>query len=116
MSLQYNQNVPISSISLGEQISQLPVDKIPSTPTEMNLVEHLFKKNQSTFSLIFEEAKDSIIVGILVILFCIPSVDTMIQKLFTFTQTSLYFLLTIKALLAGVLYWLIRHFYLSRAK
>ena len=52
MSLQYNQNVPISSISLGEQISQLPVDKIPSTPTEMNLVEHLFKKNQSTFRII----------------------------------------------------------------
>lgn len=116
MTIQYNQNAPTSSISLGDQISLLPVDKMPSTPEEIQLVNHLFKQNHSTFSLIFQEAKDSIIVGILVIIFCNPYVESIIQKLLPFTQSSVYFLLTIKAILAGILYWLVRHFYLSRAK
>jgi len=117
MSIQYNKNTPqpaAMQMLAGDPIAQLPIDKTPPSQNEIHIIDSLFKKHRRTMDVIFEEAKGAIIVGLLVVLFCLPNIDTIIQKFLPITQKSLYFLLFFKGLIAAVLYWLIKHFYLSR--
>jgi hypothetical protein len=119
MSIQYNKNTqPVMQtqmqIPAGDPLSQLPVDKTPPSQNEIHIIDTLFKKHRGTMDIIFEEAKGAIIVGLLVVLFCLPNIDTIIQKFLPITQKSLYFLLVVKGLIASVIYWLVKHFYLSR--
>ena len=117
MSIQYNKNTQPSEMQMsvgGDPIAQLPVDKTPPSQNEIHIIDSLFKKHRKTMDVIFEEAKSAIIVGLLVIMFCLPNIDTIIQKFLPITQKSLYFLLFFKGLIASVMYWLIKHFYLSR--
>lgn len=116
MSIQYNN--PTSAMTMqmptGDPIAKLPVDKTPPSQNEIHIIDSLFKKHRSTMDVIFEEAKSSIIVGLLVIMFCLPHIDTIVQKILPITQKSVYFLLFVKGLLASFIYWLLKHFYLSR--
>jgi uncharacterized integral membrane protein len=98
----------------GDLITQLPIDQQQPTPHEVQIIDTLFKKHKGTMDVMFEEAKDSIIVALVIILFCLPQVDATIQKLLPITHKSPYILMLIKALAAGVLFWLLKHFYLSR--
>jgi len=98
----------------GDLITQLPIDQHQPTPHEVQIIDTLFKKHKGTMDVMFEEAKDSIIVALVIILFCLPQVDATIQKLLPITHKSPYILMLIKALAAGVLFWLLKHFYLSR--
>jgi hypothetical protein len=114
MSIQYQQNAPSMSFQAGDPISQLPVDKNPPNINEIHIIDTLFKKHRKTMDVILEEAKDAIIVGLLIIGFCLPQVDNIINKILPISQKSLYFLLAIKGILASIIYWFIKHFYLSR--
>ena len=116
MSIQYNKNTqpPTMQMSAGDPIAQLPVDKTPPSQNEIHIIDTLFKKHRKTMDVIFEEAKGAIIVGLLVIMFCLPNIDSIIQKFLPITQKSLYFLLFVKGLIASIIYWLVKHFYLSR--
>ena len=114
MSIQYGQPEPSLSFQAGDPIAQLPVDKTPPNMNEIHIIDTLFKKHRRTIDVIFEEAKDALIVGLLIITFCLPQVDTIISKILPMTQKSMYFLLLSKGLLAAILYWFIKHFYLSR--
>ena len=109
-SIQYSQ-----PLATGDQIAHLPVDKNPPLPNEVHIIDPLFKKHRGAMDLIFEEAKDSVIVAALVTLACLPQIDAMIFKLVPISQTSPYFLLLAKGLIAGFMYWLLKHFYLSRS-
>jgi hypothetical protein len=108
--IQYNQNFPIN----GDHILQLPVDKNIPMPNEVHIIDTLFKKNRGAMNIIFEEAKDSIIVVLLIIASCLPQINEAFQKFLPITQNSPYFLFVGKGLLFGLLFWLIKHFYLSR--
>lgn len=113
MSVQYSQqghNVPSS----GDSIAQLPVDQNPPSPNEVQIINTLFKKHRSTMEIIMDEAKDSVLAGVLVILFTLPQVDGFINKLVPMTEKSIYVLVLIKGLVAIVAFWLIKHLYLSR--
>ena len=98
----------------GDPINQLPVDKNPPLPNEVHIIDTLFKKHRGAMDMIFEEAKDSVIVASLVILACMPQIDLFIHRMVPISQQSPYFLLIAKGLIAAFLYWIIKHFYLSR--
>ena len=108
--IQYNQNFPIN----GDPILQLPVDKNVPMPNEVHIIDTLFKKNPGAINMIIEEGKDSIIVALLIIASCLPQINEAFKKILPITQKSEYFLFVGKGLLFGLLFWLIKHFYLSR--
>ena len=108
--IQYNPNFPIR----GDPILQLPVDKNIPMPNEVHIIDTLFKKNPGAMNMIFSEGKESIIVALLIIASCLPQINDVFQKFLPITQSSPYFLFITKGLLFGLLFWLIKHFYLSR--
>jgi hypothetical protein len=108
-SIQYSQ--PTTG---GDLISQLPVDRNPPLPSEVHIIDTLFQKHRGTMDIIFEEAKDSVLVAALVIIACLPQIDSMINKFLPISINSPYFLLLAKGLSAAIIYWLLKHFYLSR--
>jgi len=114
MSIQYNKPAMQMQNQAGDPIAQLPVDKTPPSQNEIHIIDTLFKKHRGTMDIIFEEAKGAIIVGLLVIMFCLPHIDIIIHKFLPITQKSSYFLVFVKGLIASLIYWLVKHFYLSR--
>jgi len=101
-------------IASGDPIFQLPVDQTPPLPNELHIVDTLFKKHRKTMDVIFEEAKYSIFVALLVMIACLPNVDLIINKMLPATQNVLYFSLLAKGVVAGIIYWIVKHFYLSQ--
>lgn len=100
----------------SDLLAQLPVDKIQPSHEEIQMVDVLFKNHNNTINLIFKEAKESLIVAILFILFSIPQIDDIIKKFLPITENSIYFLILFKALFVMILFWLIKFFYLSKNK
>lgn len=111
MSVQYS-NIP--NQQHGDMISNLPVDKNPPTPNEIQIVDTLFKKHPNAMQVIMNESKDAILAGLLVILFCLEHIDNMIKRVLPITENSPYMLFIIKGVAAAILFWIIKHFYLSR--
>jgi len=110
-SVQYIQPRLIAS---GDPISQLPVDQTPPLPNEVHIIDTLFKKHRGGMDMIFEEAKDAIFVALLVIIACFPNIDVIIHRIIPSTVNFPYFLLLVKGAIAALIYWIIKHFYLSR--
>ena len=107
-------NANYNSLSLsGDSVDNLPIDQSEPSKQEIEIVDTLFKKHRSTMSLIVDEMKSSFIVGLLFLVLSLPQVDTLIRRMIPLTN-SIYFLLIIKLLLFVALYWLLKHFYLSR--
>lgn len=100
--------------SHGDSIAQLPVDQTTPNYDELQIIDTLFKKNRKTMDIVFEEAKDAMIVALLVILFCLPKVDDMIKNFLPITVNSPYILALVKGLGVASLFWLVKYFYLSR--
>ena len=94
-------------------ISDLPTNKNKLTENEQRIMNTLFKE-KNTINIIFKEMQDSFIVGILFVMFSIPYIDTLIFKLIPAAEKSIYILLCIKVISIMVLFWIIKHFYLSR--
>jgi len=108
-----SQSFPISNSIDGDSIKQLPVDQTSPTNTELQIIDALFK-NRKTMDVIFDETKDAMIVAILVILFCLPKVDDIINKFLPITVNSPYILALFKGMAVALLFWLVKYFYLSR--
>lgn len=99
----------------GDPITHLPVDKSIPTPNEIHLVNSLFNEpNKSTMNMIIHEGKDSILIGILFIIFSLQQIDEMIKKIIPSTANSMYIMLGVKAIMIMAVWWVIKHFYLSR--
>jgi len=99
----------------SDLIKDLPSDKVPPSPDEIQIMDILFKNSdRASIGNLFKEIKDVLTVGILFILFSIPQLDTMINKFIPITQTSVYFLIIIKTIVIMILYWIIRHLYLAK--
>ena len=112
-SIQYSQPNSLGRAS-GDPISQLPVDQSQPSNNELQIVNSLFTKHKSTMDTLVEEAKDSVLIGSLFIAFSLPLIDGLLKKILPVTQKSPYILVAIKAITVMALYWLIKHFYLSR--
>lgn len=112
MSVQYNQNqIPQQT---GDAIAQLPVDQNPPSHNEIQIVEALFKNHRSAVDTIVDESKDALFVGVIVILFSISQIDALIEHIIPITTKSVYILYLIKGIFAAAIFWLVKHFYLSR--
>ena len=110
--VQYHQ--PNQQPFTGDSISTLPIDQSQATHNEMHIIDTLFTKHASTMDKLVVEAKDSIIIGVLFVLFSLPVSDDLVKKLLPITTKSPYILVGIKAIAVMAFYWLIKHFYLSR--
>ena len=118
MSVQYTQPMshsPVGAISpVGDPIAQLPIDQNQPSNTELQIIDTLFTKHRGTMDVIAEESKDAFIVTILVIVFSLSQVDAFVMKFLPITDKSPYILVLVKGIVAAALYWLVKHFYLSR--
>jgi len=110
--VQYTQSQQISMD--GDPIAQLPVDQTPPSNTEVQIIDALFRQNRGTMNTLATELKDSLLVAFLFILISLPPIVGLIQRFVPITANSQYILFLIQGLIAGVLFWLIKHFYLSR--
>lgn len=98
----------------SDYINNLPVDKSPPTQDEINIINSLFKKNNSQIKSLFLEFKDSILVGFIVLLFSFEIINSTIRKFIPITNSSDFFLNIVKALIVAFVYWMIKHYYLSK--
>lgn len=110
MSVQYSYNMTPQPV--GDLITNLPVDNNPPSSNEIQLMNTLFEKHRGTINIMAEESKDSLIIAIIVILFSLPQINEIITKISP--VDSEYINLLIKGISAGFLFWLIKHFYLSK--
>jgi hypothetical protein len=98
----------------SDNISELPIDKIQPSGDELEIVNTLFKNHNKTMMNIFNEIKDTLLIGLLFIVFTLPQLDVLLNKFIPITQTSVYILTIIKMTMVMILYWIIKYFYLSR--
>ena len=98
-----------------DYISELPTDKNKPSDNEYIILNTLFKE-KNNINIIFKEMQDSFIVGILFVLFSLPMLDTLIIKFIPVAGKLIYVLLCVKVLFIMLLFWIIKHFYLSRNK
>lgn len=101
-------------VQSADIIAQLPVDETQPTHNELRIVNTLFKDHQNTVNKLANEAKDSVIIGILFVVFSLPQLDEIIGRFYPTTQKSPYLLIFVKVLIIMVLFWVVKHFYLSR--
>ena len=94
-------------------ISDLPTDKNKPSDNEYRIINTLFKE-KNTINIIFKEMQDSFIVGILFVIFSIPIIDETIIKFIPSAEKSIYILISVKVLAIMILFWIVKHFYLSR--
>ena len=112
--IQYN-NQPLSKDFDGDLINQIPSDQTQPSYNEIQLVNTLFKEHRHTLNTVFKESQDAILAGLLFVAFTtIPNLDDNIKKFVPVTNNSPYFLIIVKAIAVTCLFWLIKHFYLSR--
>lgn len=97
----------------GEKLSDLPVDKEIPNDNHIKIINGLFQEN-NTIQTIINDSKDTILVGLIIIMLSMSQIDTLIRKYVVITQKSDYILYLVKGLLGAFIFWLIKHFYLSR--
>jgi len=101
--------------SMGDPISNLPVDKNQPSGQELQIVNTLFSQHKGSMDSLAEEGKDLLIIAFLIILFSLPQADSLFNKFVPVTQKSPYILFSLRAISVVIIYWLIKHFYLSRS-
>lgn len=113
--IKYSQMSDLQQDIDADLITNLPVDGNQPSHNELRLVDTLFKSHAKTMNILVEEAQDSILVGIIVVfILSVPQVDEYIKRFVPMSQTSDYILVLTKGILAAILFWLTKHFYLSR--
>ena len=121
-STMFNQSIPLNNgqfnhmgkLPMSDNLKSLPTDKNIPSESDIHMTNSLFGENKSVTEKIIYEGKDMIIIGILFVTFSLPQIDEIIQNLLPITKTSNYILIASKALMVMILFWLIKHFYLSR--
>ena len=99
---------------MGDKIDQLPIDQTVPSHNEIRIVDSLFQQKKGIVDKILNNIKEILIIGVLFIVFSLPAVDEMVQKIVPPTSTSPYILLVVKTVCVMVLYFIINNFYLSR--
>lgn len=97
-----------------DNIESLPVDTKEPTPTELKIVNSLFKSNKTQFKLVLSEFKSTLILGILYIIISNSYSNNILEKYIPVLEKSEMYNLILKAVLLMISFWLINNFYLSR--
>lgn len=94
-------------------IEELPTDETVLTHDEIQIFDKLFK-NEDDLKKIFNELKDTILVGILFGIFSIEMINDIIYKYIPVSKKSVYMLIFVKILIVMVLYYFLKNMYLVR--
>lgn len=98
-----------------DYIDDLPIDdKMRQTEIELELLDSIFKHEPSALQIFFDELKEPFIVGILFLIFSLQYTDNLIQSLLPLTNNSPIFIMSSKIILIMILFWIIKHFNLTR--
>ena len=102
-----------SSVTHGDLIERLPTDASTPSHEELQIINSIFRENKASGGKIFEEAKEVVLIIILFILISLPPVDGLIKKFFP-AASSPYILILVKGIIVGVIFYIIKNFYLIR--
>jgi hypothetical protein len=98
-----------------DNINDLPIDKkMRQTEIEIELIDTIFKGEPSTLKVLIDEIKEPLIVGVLFVLFSLQYVESVTQSLLPLTNNSPIFIMITKVIFIMILFWIIKHFNLSR--
>ena len=107
-------NIQYSTNLEGDDLKQLPIDKTTPTHNEIMIIDTLFKQKKGVFDKILEKTKDLIVLALFFIIFSLPQVDSLIKKVISSTNNSIYILIGVKAFLFALSYFIIKNIYLVR--
>ena len=98
-----------------DNINDLQIDKkMRQTEIEIELIDTIFKGEPSTLKVLIDEIKEPLIVGVLFVLFSLQYVESVTQSLLPLTNNSPIFIMITKVIFIMILFWIIKHFNLSR--
>ena len=97
----------------GDVLNTLQTDDSIPTNEELQIVQSLFRENSSGIKTILSGLKEGLLVMGLVFLFFLPPISKWLDKVLPMGKSP-YVMLLIKALLIGVIFWLVNHFYLAK--
>ena len=109
-------NIEQQSQPFGDIIDQLPSDQSVPSHNEITIVDQLFKQKKGIFDRVLHQSKDIVVLAGLFVVFSLPFVDSFIKKFITAAVTSDYILISVKALLFVLVYFVIKNIYLVRKK
>jgi len=109
-------NITFDTPKKADNIASLPTDASPPNPSEVQVLDALFKENKSTVQRFLDGTKDVILAGLLFALFFLPQIDDLIKKFFPSSIKSDYILLFIRTCLFMLVYFFLKNFYLVRSK
>ena len=100
---------------MADLLSSLPVDETPLNHDEINILQTLFKEeNSRDLSNIFLELKDAVIGGILFAILSSNKFDNIIYRFIPTSKNSLLIMICIKTLIFIALFWIIINFALAK--
>ena len=97
-----------------DSVANLPVDKSTPSRGELEMADTVFASQPSPMKNVITEAKEAALVMVVVFILSLPQLDALLNRFVPMTQTSPYIGILIKSLVAAIVVWLVRYFYLSR--
>jgi hypothetical protein len=101
-------------IQNADQIASLPTNQNQPSYDELKIVDTLFKQHGNTMNKIVDESKEAVFIVILFIVFSNTQVDDLIKRFIPITQSSIYLLVSVKAIIIIIVFWTFKNFWLSR--
>lgn len=92
------------SISYGDHLTSLPVDKSTPSHEEEVLMDNLFKAPPTLMEKVSGESKQLLVLGVVFAALSVPPVDALIQSVVPATRNSPYVLVAVKTLLFLTIY------------
>lgn len=98
----------------ADPIEQLPLDKSNPSHNEIQLLDMVFKQEQSTISKVASEMKIYIVLVVLYVLLALPQFDEYLSKLLPSISESFYMITVIKGFLLMITFYFISNLYTVR--
>ena len=98
----------------GDNIMNLPTDKMSPSANEVNMMNTFFQENKGTFHNLCYEFKDILVIGLIYFLVGLPFVDGLIKSMITSAENSSFILLGIKTLLFMLVYFIVTNWKFAR--
>ena len=100
---------------MADLLSSLPIDETPLNHDEINILQTLFKEeNSGDLAKIFIELKDAVVAGILFAILSSNKVNILVYKLIPTSKNSNIILICSKTVIFIVLFWIIINFALVK--
>lgn len=95
--------------NIADSIAQLPVDDLPLSTNEVEIMDTLFKQDKKKYGKVAYELKDALVVAVLVFLFCLVNLTPFISKISPYIAESQYLVAVVKGLLAGFIFYILQN-------